>query len=290
MAQGRTADTPASLSGAAWKKLALRVKDQIAEDRVGLLAAGVAFYGLLALFPAITAIVAIGGLLVEPSQIVDQLDRLSGLMPQEALAIITRQATSVAGSSPGGLGLAAAFGLLFALYSASKGMASLMQGLNVVFGVEEDRGFLKRLLVTLTLTLLLIGGLLLAVAASLAVPAFVSFADLGTGMALAVNAALWLGLVAMTILGLSILYRFAPAHDAPRWRWTSIGAVMGCFVWIAASGGFAFYVSNFGTYNESFGALAGVIVMLLWFWISAYVILLGAEVNSELDRMSRQSA
>ncbi|WP_299961007.1 YihY/virulence factor BrkB family protein [uncultured Roseobacter sp.] len=287
MPRGRNAETPAEIPASGWKDIAFRLKDEIAEDRVGLIAAGVAFYGLLALFPAITALIAISGLLVEPNDIVEQLRSMSGVMPEEVIAIITKQATAVAGSREGGLGLAAVLGILIALYSASKGMASLIQGINVAYDEEEERGFIKLKLVTFGLTLFLMAGLLIALLSTLGLPALLAFIDLGQMVELIMTGGLWLGLVALTIIGLSVLYRYAPSRDAPEWKWASVGAIMGCLVWIVASAGFAFYVSNFGSYNESFGTLAGVIVLLMWFWISAFIILLGAELNAEMEAQTR---
>jgi len=287
MARGRNAQSPAEIPAAGWKDIAFRLKDEIASDRVGLIAAGVAFYGLLALFPAITAVIAVSGLLVEPSQIVDQLASLSGIMPQEVITIITAQATAVAGSATGGLGLTAILGVLVALYSASKGMASLMEGINVAYDEEEERGFIWLKLVTFALTILLITGLLVAMGGMLALPILLSFVALGPIVETLLTAALWVALIALTIFGLSVLYRYAPSRDAPEWKWASVGAVAGCLMWVVASAGFAFYVSNFGSYNESFGTLAGVIVLLMWFWISAFVILLGAELNAELEAQTR---
>lgn len=283
MARGRAAATPAEIPAVGWKDVAFRVKDEIDKDRVGLLAAGVAFYGFLALFPAITAVIAIICLLIEPSQIVARLNSLSGLMPEEMITIITRQATSVSGSRQGGLGFAAVFGLLIAFYSASTGMASLIQGLNTAYDEEETRGFTERMLVTFALTLVLIAGLVCGLTATLAMPAVLAFVGMGPVVAMLIKAAFWIGLIALTIVGLSVLYRFAPSRDAPKWKWTSVGAVSGCLLWLAASASFAFYVSNFGYYNQSFGTLAGVVMLLMWFWISAYIILMGAELNAELE-------
>ncbi|PLS22947.1 YihY/virulence factor BrkB family protein [Neptunicoccus cionae] len=288
MARGRTAESPDHIPAKGWKDVAFRVKDEIANDRIGLVAAGVAFYGLLALFPAITAVIAISGLLVEPSQIVEQMQSFSGLMPEEVMTIITDQATAVAGSRDGGLGLAAVIGILVAVYSASKGMASLIEGLNVVYDENESRGFIKLKLVTIGLTLLLIAGLIIGLGVTLSVPAILAFANLGTLSSVFATVLPWLVLVAMTMFGLAALYHFAPSRDRPEWQWASPGAIIGCIMWIAASIGFAFYVGNFGSYNESFGTLAGAIVLLMWFWISAYIVLVGAEVNAELEAQTRK--
>nr|WP_299682194.1 YihY/virulence factor BrkB family protein [uncultured Roseobacter sp.] len=287
MSRGRAAETPTELPALGWKDIAFRVKDEIAADRVGLIAAGVAFYGLLALFPAITAVMAISGLLVEPSQIVDQLESLSGLMPEEVISIVTAQATEVAGSREGGLGLAAIFGVLIALYSASKGMASLIEGINVAYDEEEERGFIRLKLVTFALTLFLMIGLLVALLATLGMPAVLAVLDFGAVFEFLMTAGLWVGLFLLTVFGLSVLYRYAPSRDEPEWKWASPGAIVACLIWVIASAGFAFYVGNFGSYNESFGTLAGVIVLLMWFWISAFIILLGAELNAEMEAQTR---
>ncbi len=287
MSRGRNAETPTDIPAPGWKDIAFRVKDEIAADRVGLIAAGVAFYGLLALFPAITALIAISGLLVEPSQIVDQLESLSGLMPEEVIAIVTTQATSVAGSREGGLGLAAVFGILIALYSASKGMASLIDGTNVAYDEEEKRGFIRLKLVTFGLTLFLMVGLLIALMATLGLPTLLTIFELGFVFEFLMTAGLWVGLFCLTVCGLSVLYRYAPSRAAPEWTWASPGAVVACLIWVIASAGFAFYVGNFGSYNESFGTLAGVIVLLMWFWISSFIILLGAELNAEIEAQTR---
>lgn len=287
MPRGRSAETPTEIPALGWKDIAFRVKDEVAGDRVGLIAAGVAFYGLLALFPAITALIAISGLLVEPSQVVDQLESLSGLLPQEVIAIVTAQATEVAGSREGGLGLAAVFGVGIALYSASKGMASLIEGINVAYDEEEKRGFIWLKLVTLALTLFLMMGLLLALMATLGMPAVLAILDFGTFFEAAMTGVLWVGLFFLTVLGLSVLYRYAPSRNEPNWKWVSPGAVIACLIWVIASAGFAFYVGNFGSYNESFGTLAGAIVLLMWFWISAFIILLGAELNAEIEAQTR---
>ncbi len=287
MSRGRAAETPTEIPALGWKDIAFRVKDEIAADRVSLIAAGVAFYGLLALFPAITALIAISGLIVEPSQIVDQLESLSGLMPEEVISIVTVQATEVAGSREGELGLAAIIGVLIALYSASKGMASLIEGINVAYDEEEGRGFVRLKLVTITLTLFLMIGLLLALMATLGLPAVLAVLDFGAVFEFLMTAGLWVGLFLLTVFGLSVLYRYAPSRDEPEWKWASPGAIVACLIWVIASAGFAFYVGNFGSYNESFGTLAGVIVLLMWFWISAFIILLGAELNAEMEAQTR---
>ncbi|QXT38163.1 YihY/virulence factor BrkB family protein [Gymnodinialimonas ceratoperidinii] len=288
MARGRTADKPTEIPAKGWKDIAFRLKDEISEDHISLIAAGVAFYGLLALFPAITALIAISGLLVEPNTVIEQLSGLRGVVPEEVITIVTDQATAVAGSREGGLGLAAIFGLLLALYSASKGMASLMEGINVAYDEEEERGFIRLKLVTFGLTLFLMFGLVVALLMMLGLPAALAVFNFGDVAEVLTSLVSFAVLLVLTMIGLAVLYRYGPSRDEPEWNWASAGAVIGCILWLIASAGFAFYVSNFGSYNESFGTLAGVIVLLMWFWISAFIILLGAELNAEMEAQTRK--
>lgn len=283
MARGRDAEAPQGIPLKGWKDIALRLKDEIAADHLGLIAAGVAFYGLMALFPAITALLAIGGLMVEPNQIVEQISLLEGMVPDEVMTIIVDQATKVAGSREGGLGLAAVAGILIAIYSASKGMNSLIEGMNVAYDEQEKRGFFMKTFVTLALTVCLIFGLLMGLLAALAVPSVIALVDAGPLTEILGTVLVWALLLVMTLAGLAVLYRYGPSRDQPEFRWASPGAVAACVLWLAGSAGFAFYVGNFGSYNESFGTLAGVIVLLMWLWISAFIVLLGAEINAEVE-------
>lgn len=284
MTQAENAETPMTQDWRSWYAAAFRVKDKIGEHRIGLIAAGIAFYGLLALFPAITATIALTGLLFAPSDLVAQVESFAGLVPQAVIDIVSDQATEVAGSQGSGLGIAAVIGLLFALWSASKGMSSLIEGLNVAYHEREDRGFIMLKVWTLALTLFLIFGLILGLGAMIIWPAVVAIFDFGPIYEALMTVGLWLGLIALTIGGLAVLFHFGPSRRAARWSWTMPGAIAACLLWIVASAGFSIYVSKFATYNETFGALSGVIVLLMWFWVSAFIVLAGAELNAELER------
>lgn len=288
MTRGRSASRPFDIPVRGWKDIALRVKDEVSEDRVGLIAAGVAFYGLLAIFPGIAALMAIAGLVTEPAAIVDQLNRLLGVLPEQAATIILDQAREVAGSDKGGLGLAAFFGLLIAIYSASKGVASLMQGLNVAYDEDETRGFFKLTLVKLALTVGLIVGFSLVLAGLLALPAALAALQLGALPETIAALIRWPVLLLVAISGIAALYRWAPSRENAEWRWITPGAALACVLWIVGSGGFAFYVQNFGSYNETFGTLGGVVVMLMWLWLSAYIVIVGAEVDAEIEAQTRR--
>lgn len=287
MARGRDAETPTEISPLGWKDIVFRVKDQMALDHVGLIAAGVAFYALLAIFPAITALMALAGLVLEPAEVTAQLETVTKLIPEEAAQIILDQAVAVTGSEQAGLGFAFVIALLLAIYSTSKGMGSLIEGLNVAYDERETRGFIKKTLVTLMLTVFLIVGLLLGLLAALAVPAALNFFTLPNWLETIIALSRWLILAAMSVFGLAVLFRYGPARDDAEWKWLTPGAVAACSIWIVASVGFSAYVSNFGSYNESFGSMAGVIILLMWLWISAFIVLLGAELNAEMEAQTK---
>ena len=259
------------------------MRDEIGGDHVGLIAAGVAFYALLALFPALTATMALSGLVLDPAEVTAQLETITQMMPQEAAQIVLGQAVAVAGPEQAGLGVVFVIGLLLAIYSAFKGMGSLMEGLNVAYDEEETRGFIKKLMWTFGLTVFLIVGLLLGLGAALAVPALLNILTLPDWLSTVLSLSRWVVLALMTIFGLAVLYRYARSRDNAEWKWLSPGAIAACVIWLAASIDFSVYVNNFGSYNESFGSMAGVIILLMWLWISAFIVLLGAELNAEIE-------
>ena len=289
-ARGRDAERPSDIPKAGWRDILMRTKDEVGEDHVSMIAASIAFYALLALFPAIAAAVALWGLLFDPQQIEQQMAAASSALPPEAAGIVTGQAQKVADSTGTGLSLAAIGGLLFALYSASKGTKAIIEGLNMIYDEEEKRGLIRLNLVALALTL----GLIVIAIVSLALVAVLPglLAGLGIG---GVTGGLftwlrWPLLALVAVVGLAVLYRFAPSRDAPRWRWVSWGAVIATALWIAGSMLFSFYVRNFATYNETYGSLGAVIILLMWFWLSAFVVLLGAELNAEMEHQTARNS
>lgn len=207
---GRHATRPREIPLRGWKMILLRVWRKLGEDHVGLIAAGVAFYGLLALFPAITALMAIAGLIFDPAQFTDQLGSVTAFVPENVAEIVMGQAVEVAGSQEGGLGLAALAGIGVALYSASRGVASLIEGMNVAYGEPETRGFVKLTLTKLALTFVLVTGLVAGLGAALIVPGILSLVTLGPLTELLIGLARWVILLAMTLGGLLLLYRRRP--------------------------------------------------------------------------------
>jgi membrane protein len=273
--------------GVGWMKLAVNLYKEMSEDRIGLIAAGIAFYGLLAIFPGIVAVMAIAGLAFDPAGVVTQLEGLADVLPDEAAAIVIDQAVAVAGSEQGGLGLAAIFGLLIAFYSASNGISSMIQGLNVAFEVRETRGFVQFYGTVFALTLGTIVGFLLIVGLLAVLPAVLAFLNLGATGDLLLRLARWPLLLAILALGLALLYRYGPNRGPVPWHWITPGAIAACILWLIGTVAFTIYVANFGSYNETFGALGGVIILLTWLWLSAFIILMGAELDDEIERQDK---
>ena len=286
--RGRQALRPTEIPLKGWKDILLRTKDELGNDSVGLIAAGVAFYALLAVFPFIGTLITGWSLLADPMQIERQIEAAASALPQDAAQIFIDQARSVAEGAGGAASLGAIAGVLFSLWSSSKGINALMQGLNVVYDEEEHRSFVKQVLVKIGLSIGVVMGAALAVAATLILPALFGTLGLGdTGQTLA-SILRWPLLFALVVIGLAVVYRYAPSRDAPRWQWVSPGALLGTAAWVLGTFAFSLYVRNFGSYNETYGSIGAVIIALMWFWLSAYIILAGAELNAEMERQTRR--
>jgi membrane protein len=287
--RGRQADTPSQIPKPGWRDILLRTWNEIGNDHVSLIAAAVGFYGLLALFPAIAALISIWALLFDPQQIEQQIEGLSAFLPPEGAGIIKEQARNVAADA-GGLSLAAAGGILFALYSASKGMKALMEGLNMIYDEDEERGFIKLNLVAFGLTLMVIAAIIVALGAIIIVPILLNFLGLGPLAETLVGLLRWPLLFAVALFVLAIVYRYAPSRAPARWRWVSWGAGIATLIWVLGSIAFSIYVQNFGSYNETYGSIGAVVILLMWFWLSSFTVLLGAEFNSEMEHQTERDS
>lgn len=265
-----------------------RVRKEMKNDHATLIAAGVAFYAFFALFPTLFAVVAIYGLVADPADVQAQVSALEGVLPSGAQQIVGSQLRRVAGSSGTALGWGLVIGLLVALWSASKGVRGIVDALNIAYDETEDRGFFKRTGLVLLLT---VGGIVTAVVAIalvVALPAVLNSIGLGVAGQVLAEVARWVLLAALVITGLAVLYRVAPARRSARWRWVTPGSALAAGVWLVASVLFSIYVDQFASYQKTFGSLAAVAVMLLWFWISALAIILGGEVNAEAERQTQR--
>ena len=263
-----------------------RGASEVKDDNVPLLAAGVAFYAMLAIFPAIIAVVTIYGMVADPAQVESQVGEFAKSLPAGADQLLTTQLESVTSAGRQSLSIGLVVSLLAVLWTASGGVQGLVKGLNLVYDEQESRGFLKLRGLSLLLTL---GSILMAVVAIALVAVFPAVVDdLGLGRTgqMAASVARWVVLALLVLLALAVLYRHAPDRADPRWRWVSWGAVVALVLWLLGSIGFSWYVDNFGKYNQTYGALAAVIILLLWLFLSAFVVLLGAELDAETERQT----
>lgn len=285
--RGRGAESPRGVPRRGWVDVAKRVRTEAKQDNITLVAAGVAFYGFFSLFPAIVAAIAVYGLVADPAQVESHVNAISGALPSAVLDIVRTQLSRVAASSSGALGWGLALSVGVALWSASKGMRGLVTALNIAYDEEERRGFFRRTGMILLLTIGTIVGAILALALVAFVPAFIGGLGLGTAGRVGAEVARWALLAALVVVGLSVLYRFGPSRDEPKWRWVSVGAVVAAVLWLLASVGFSLYVQFAGSYQATFGSLGAVAILLMWFFLSALVVVLGAEINAEAEHQTR---
>jgi membrane protein len=275
--------TPRDLDYRDWRGVAVRVWNGIGTDNISLVAAGCAFYALLAIVPSLSALVVLYGLIADPAQVQEQVAGTSGLIPAEVQDILVKELSEMATASPTGLSWGLAITMGFALWYASAAVKSLILALNIALKEEETRGVVRFNLVGVALTILLIAGVILALVTIVGVPAVLAFLGLDEQLDFVLRLVRWPILAIFVVLGLAVLYRLAPCRASARWRWISHGAVLATLIWLAASVGFSLYVSNFGNYNATFGSLGAVVVVLFWLYISAFVIILGARLNGEIE-------
>jgi membrane protein len=254
----------------------------ISSDRVALSAAGCAFWATLALFPAISMLISIYGMLFDPTTVEPQLDLLRNLLPPEGFALIAGRVHTLVSHGRAELGLSLLIGTAVALWSASTGTKSMLSALNVAFDNHERRGFLRFQAVGLLMTF---GGIVAAtvgLALLVLLPAAIDFVGLDAYARSLIRAGSYGGLVVFIASGLSLLYRFGPARRPPGWRWFSAGALVATLFWLVASGLLSYYVANVASYDATYGPLGAVAGIMMWFWVSAYAVLLGAELDNAL--------
>ncbi|WP_336923408.1 YihY/virulence factor BrkB family protein [Aquipuribacter sp. SD81] len=283
---GADASSPREIPKAGWKQVLKRAWAENKADNVPMLAGGVAFFAFLSLFPALIALITIWGLVVTPDRAAQQAENLTEGLPGGASDIITTQMENVASQQSGGLGIGLVVSVLLALWSASGGTANLIKAVNVAYDEEETRGFVKLRGLALLLTLGAIVFVILSVGLVAVVPPVLDSLGLGIVGTVLAQVVRWVLLVALVAVALAVVYRFAPDRDDPKLTWASLGAVVATVLWVLGSIAFSLYVSNFGSYNETYGAIAGVAILLLFLYLTAFIVLLGAEVNAETERQT----
>jgi membrane protein len=277
------AASPWRMSWSGWKTAFRRTFDGINDNRLMSVAAGVVFYGLLAIFPALAALVGLYGLFADASTIDSAVSSLSGVLPGGALDLVHEELKRLA-ASPSANGVGFVVGLLVALWSANSGTKAIIDALNVAYEEKEQRSFIRLNLVSLGYTLIGMAAIILAVAAVVVVPIVISALGLGGGFSVVLRILRWPVLLALVIVGLAAAYRYLPCRREPRWQWLTPGSVLAAIIWFAASLLFSWYIANFGTYNKTYGSLGAAVGMMTWMWISMVVVLAGAQLNAEVER------
>lgn len=286
--EGHDARSPSDLPAQGWMDVLKRTFSEVSSDHVMLVAAGVTFYVLLALFPALAAMVSIYGLFIDPETIQDHLAALEGFLPGGAMTIISDQLESLTAQGSTGLGLAFVLGLGTSLWSANAGVKSIFEALNIAYEEPEKRGFVK---LTLTAFMFTLGGILmviLALGAVVAVPIVLQNVPLGATLETYLNWLRWPVLLVIVAALIALLYRYGPSRQPAKWRWLSWGSGIAAVLWLAFSALFSWYVANFGSYDATYGSFGAVIGFMTWLWISTIVVITCAELNSELEHQTKK--
>ena len=287
--RGEEASSPWRIPAAGWKDVALRTWREAGKDNIGLIASGVAFYGFLAMVPLLGAIVLSYGLIADGPTVIKHVQALTSAMPADAAKLIGEQLLNVIKTSGSKKGFGLIIALVIALYGAMKGAGAVIIALNIAYDEENKRGFVASNLLALAIT---VGAVLLAVLAMTSIGALGHLDTLFPGappfLLMIGKVASYLLMAAAGAAAAASLYRFAPDRDGARWTWLTPGSVLVSLLWLIVTVGFGVYVANFGNYGATYGSLSAVIVLLTWLYLSAYILLLGAELNSELERQTAE--
>ena len=284
--RGRAAAAPTDIPVLGWKDILWRTYEQIGEDRLLAVAAGVAFFALLAVFPALTALVSLYGLFAKASTLGDHLSFIAGILPASGYDIIATEITRIAEKSDGKLSLTFLIGLGIALWSANAGMKALIDALNIIYEEDEKRSFLRLNALSLGITLGAIVFLLAAIGAVVVFPLAMNWLGFASLTERVVALLRWPVLLVVVVLGLELLYRIGPSRRDAKWRWLTPGSVLAAFAWLAGSALFSWYLANFADYSATYGALGAAIGLMMWLWLSAIVVLVGAELNAEIEHQT----
>jgi membrane protein len=285
---GITADKPTQIPWRGWKQIVRRAWAENNADNMPIIGGGVAFFGFLAVFPALIAMISIYGLVASPETVAQQVEDLSAQLPESAADLIGQQLNDIVTNNSGALSVGLAISVLGALWSAAGGVGNLVTAVNLAYDEVETRSFIKRKALSLGLTLGAILFVLITFALVAVVPRVLDLLPLGVVGTVLAQVVRWVLLLGVFAGSLAVLYRVGPDRDAPRLRWVSLGAVVVTVIWALVSLGFSLYVNNFGSYDKTYGAIAGVIVLMLWLYLTCYLILLGAEINSEAEHQTAE--
>jgi membrane protein len=283
---GVDAEKPTDIPAAGWKQIVKRAWAENSADNMPIIGAGVAFFAFLALFPALIATISLYGLVASPETVSRQIESLSSQLPTEAQTLLSTQLNNIVDSSSGALTVSLIISIAAALWSAAGGTGNLITAVNLAYDEVETRSFVKRKLLALGLTFGAIVFVLITIALIAVVPAVLDALPLGIVGTILGQVLRWVLLLGVMAGALSVLYRVAPDRDAPKFRWVSLGSIVVTVLWAVVSLLFSLYVNNFGSYDKTYGAIAGVIVLMLWLQLTCFLVLLGAEINSEAEHQT----
>jgi membrane protein len=283
---GALARKPTDIPWEGWKQVAKRVWEETRLDQVPLLAAGVAFWAFISLFPAMIAAIAVYGLVADPATVTRQAEVVTDALPRDAASLIVDQMKSISSQSEGSLNFSLLISTLLALWTSSAAISNVMSAINTAYDEEETRSFLRRKAIALLLSLGAVAFVVISVGLIAVAPVLLdTFVPDGATRAL-LQTGRWIGLVLAVMVGMGVLYKLAPDRDNPRLAWVSVGSVVATVMCLLASLGFSLYVDTFGRYSQTYGALAGVAILMLWLWITALIVLVGAEINAEAEQQT----
>ena len=287
-ARGRGATKVSDIRTPGWKDILWRTYNEVVSDHVMLIAAGVTFYALLALVPALTALVSIYGIFADPATLDRHMALLEGLIPSGGLDIVREQLRRLAEQGQTKLGLTSLVALAISLWSANSGVKSMFEAMNVAYDEDEKRSYVWLTAVTMVFTLATFAAIMLLIALIVVLPTVLQLIGLGTTAQWAARIG---GLVLMFLLmmgGLAALYRFGPSRHAAQWRWITPGAVVAMVVILVTSGLFTWYVASFGSFDATYGSLGAIFGFMTWLWIAAIIVIVGAEINSEIEHQTER--
>lgn len=288
--RGRNASSPTEIPAMGLKDTLMRVKDEVSKDNLSMISAAMSFYALLAFVPAISSLVLMYAWFSNPAEISQHISSVSHILPAEMQEILKSQLGSLASTTSSTLGWGAIGTLLFSLWSASKGSSALIDALNIIYEEKEERGFIKKTALAIGFTFIATLMGILAIGIIVGIPAVFNFVGLGGTMKTVITVVSWVSLLALFTFFLAFAYRFAPNRTNPQWKWVSSGAVIASIMWVVGSALFSWYVTEFGSYNKTYGSMSAIVVLMMWFFISSYVVLLGGEINSELEHQTMRDS
>jgi membrane protein len=269
-----------------WKEILLRVKDNITNHHLSIISAGVAFFIFMALFPALAALLSIYGLVMDPQQVQQQVEQLSGILPEQGQQFLSGILQQVAGQSNSALGWGVVLSVLLSLWSANAGTKALFEGVNIVYDEKNTRSFLQETALTLAFTLAAIIVFIISISIIVVFPALIGRLGLPDVAITVMGWVRWLLLGAVVVFAIAAVYKYAPVRDTSMIRWVTLGALVATIMWLVGSLLFSFYVSNFGNFDETYGAVAAVVIMMLWLYLTCFLILIGAEINAEMEKVN----